>query len=72
MEDFSIEGLREKTDSVYKLVIVASMRALELNATSPDLVKMGGRKPSIVALEEIFKDKVWYEEKGAEAPKKKK
>ena len=72
MEDFSIEGLREKAESAYKLVIVASMRALELNATSFDQVKMGGRKPSTVALEEIFKGKVWYEEKGAEAPKKKK
>ena len=39
-----IEDLLKKTDSVYKLVILASKRALELNEGAPRLIETNSKK----------------------------
>ena len=59
-----IENLLGKTDnSIYKLVILASKRALELNEGSPRLVETDNKKISTVALEEIREGKICMKEK---------
>jgi DNA-directed RNA polymerase omega subunit len=57
-----LEKLLGKTgESVYKLVVLASRRALEIAEGSPKLVETNPSvKPSIVALEEIAEGKVRY------------
>ena len=54
-----LEKLLEKTGSLYKLVIVAAKRALELNDGVPRLVEASPKeKPALVALREIAEGKV--------------
>lgn len=54
-----MENLLEKAGSVYKLVIVAAKRALELSEGSPKLVPAGAKeKSALVALREIAEGKV--------------
>jgi len=57
-----LEKLLKKIDgSVYKLVVLASRRALEISEGSPKLVQVPtSLKPSIAALEEIAEGKVRY------------
>lgn len=61
-ESISIENLLDKSGySVYKLVVMASKRALDLAEGKPRLVEipLGGQvKPSTLALREIAKGKV--------------
>ena len=56
-----IQDLLEKTDSIYKLVVLASKRAVELNAGAPKLVEIDTEKISSIALEEIARGKVKLE-----------
>lgn len=65
--DISIEKLFGKTQSMYKLVILASRRALELNAGAPKLTEAEVDKVSLLALHEIAEEKVSYKT----APEKK-
>lgn len=53
-----IQDLLAKTDSVYKLVVLAFKRALELNAGAPKLVETDSKNVSTVALEEIAQGRV--------------
>jgi DNA-directed RNA polymerase omega subunit len=54
-----MEKLLEKAGSVYKIVIVAAKRALELSEGSPSLVPAGAKeKPALVALREIAEGKI--------------
>jgi len=53
-----VQDLLAKTDSIYKLVVLASKRAVELNAGAPRLVEVDGEKISSIALEEIAQGKV--------------
>lgn len=53
-----IQDLLAKTGSMYKLVVLAAMRASELNAGAPQLVESEGEKVSTIALEEIAQGKV--------------
>lgn len=56
---YSIEKLMEKTGSIYKLVILAAKRALEISEGSPRLVETGAKdKPAVIALREITEGKV--------------
>ena len=56
---FPIEPLLEKIGSIYKLVIIAARRALELNEGAPRLVETDPKqKPATVALYEISAGKV--------------
>lgn len=56
--NISMENLYSKTKSLYKLVILASKRALELNSGAPRLVESRTNKVALIALEEIADGKV--------------
>ena len=64
MEYVSVERLMEgKGNSIYKLVIAASRRALELGSGSEKLVDCEpNTKPTSVALKEIKEQKVDYKD----------
>ncbi len=47
------EGLLDKVGSIYKICILASKRALQLNEGSPQLVEINSSKLATIALEEI-------------------
>ncbi len=52
--------LDKSCDSVYKLVILASKRALEIAEGQPKLVQMSSSaKPSTIALQEVSQGKVF-------------
>lgn len=56
-----LEGLlREKKGSIYKLVILASKRALEIEGGAPNLVESPSKKSTTIALQEIIQGKVDY------------
>jgi DNA-directed RNA polymerase omega subunit len=57
-----LEKLLDKNEkSIYKLVILASKRALEIAEGQPKLVSANSStKPSTIALYEIAAGKVWY------------
>lgn len=59
----STEDVLDKTGSIYKLVILASKRALELNEGSPKLVETDSKRISTIALEEIKSGKIVMKEK---------
>lgn len=63
MLDIPKEELLKRIPSNYKLVIVASRRAFDINEGSPRLVPTKLEKASQVALEEIRQGKVTYKEK---------
>ena len=56
-----LEDFLKQTPSVYKLVILAAKRAMELNDGAPKLVQVDAAKVSTIALEEIRQGKVTYE-----------
>jgi DNA-directed RNA polymerase omega subunit len=62
MLDDSIENLLSKSgNSLYKLVVIASKRALELAEGKPKLVEgfsLANTKPSTIALQEIRQGKI--------------
>ena len=63
-----VEKLMERIGSVYKLVIIAAKRALELSEGSPKLVPGGAKeKPALVALREIVEGKVGMKVKKSKA-----
>lgn len=58
-----IQELLQKTGSMFKLVILASRRAVELNAGAEQLVESDkNTKVSSIALEEILQGKVTMKE----------
>ena len=62
-----LEKLFDKTGSMYKLVIIAARRALELNDGMPRLIDMEmDTKPPLAALEEIAAGKVSFKVKKQE------
>lgn len=63
MSYIPVEDLLGKVGSMYKLVILASRRTVELNDGGQKLVDISPKvKVSIVALEEIREGKVAYKE----------
>ncbi len=58
----SLENLYAKTHSMYKLVVLASMRALELNAGAAQLTPQEKQDVLQVALQEIVEDKITYKQ----------
>ena len=62
MPYIELEKLMDKShDSIYKLVILASKRALEIAEGQPKLVNANSStKPSTIALQEIQEAKVQY------------
>ncbi len=72
MSHVPMERLLEKTGSIYKLALLASMRALELDEGAPKLVEAdSSKKVSTVALEEILAGKVGLKDKKKEKERKK-
>jgi DNA-directed RNA polymerase omega subunit len=64
MHGISIDSLLKKTGSIYKLVILAARRAIELGDGAEKLVDgPSDEKPANVALREILEDKVSYKVK---------
>ena len=63
-----LENLLDKSNySIYKLVILASRRALELAEGQPKLAEANAStKPSVVALHEIAEGKVYYQKTKSE------
>lgn len=62
MTEIALEKLLENSKgSVYKLVVLASKRALEIAEGQPKLIEGSASvKPSILALQEISEGKVKY------------
>ena len=61
MAQVPIEDLMEHIDSKYRLVIVASKRAKQLNRGAVSLVQTRSVKPTYQALEEVATGKLAYE-----------
>lgn len=64
--EIPIEKLFDQVGSLYKLVILASRRALELNAGAAKLTRAGTDNVSLIALKEIVEGKVTYKEEKLE------
>jgi DNA-directed RNA polymerase subunit omega len=62
MVEIALEDLLKKTDSLYKLVNLASKRALQLNEGAPPLIEEDNpqTKYPTIALEEILMGKIVY------------
>ena len=58
MSYIPVQNLLGTTDSIYKLVVLAAKRAVELNGGAPRLVETKQEKASSVALEEIAQGKI--------------
>ena len=58
MKEIPVEELLKKVPSAFKLVILASRRAFDINEGSPRLVPTKPEKASQTALEEIRQGKV--------------
>lgn len=69
MAYIAVEKLLDKSnDSIYKLVILASKRAIEIADGQPKLVEADASvKPSTVALNEIAAGKVRYKQAKSKA-----
>ncbi len=66
MRDVPIDKLLDKTHSIYKLIILASRRAIELSDGAQKLVDDPfDTKPAHVALDEILEGKIEYKIKEA-------
>lgn len=61
MSQVPFEDLLEHVDSKYRLVIVASKRAKQLNRGAASLIQPKSHKPTYQALEEIASGKLGYE-----------
>ena len=61
MQDIPVDELLNKTGSTYKLVVLASTRAIELSEGAAPLVKPKQEEKSInIALREILEGKISY------------
>ncbi|MBT9131739.1 MAG: DNA-directed RNA polymerase subunit omega [Firmicutes bacterium] len=58
LNEISIEELRKKVGSVYKLVNLAAMRARDLNDGAPKLVDIDTKNTILIALTEIAEEKI--------------
>lgn len=57
---FSVDDFADKIDSLYRLVIVGSMRANQLRTETHGFAGVTREKPTIAALEEILDGKVGW------------
>lgn len=64
MRDIPIDKLFDKTGSIYKLVVLTTLRAIELGGGSNSLLgSPTDNRPINIALEEILEGKITYKEK---------
>ncbi len=67
MINIGVDELMKKTNSIFKLAILASRRAYELSQGSGKLVEIEpNAKISTIALQEILSGKITYKEKAKE------
>ena len=67
MINIGVDELMKKTNSIYKLAILASRRAYELSQGGGKLVEVDpNAKISTIALQEILNGKITYKEKAKE------
>ena len=65
MQDAPVDELFNKIGSMYKLVLIASTRAIELSEGANPMVKPRPDEKSInIALDEILEGKISYKIKG--------
>ena len=67
---YKLEKLLEGKGNRYRLTVIASRRARELNAGAPVLIESEARKITSLALEEVLKGKIKYERRVKPPPKK--
>ncbi|MFC1807866.1 DNA-directed RNA polymerase subunit omega [Candidatus Omnitrophota bacterium] len=60
-----IEKLYDKIGSIYKLVILAARRAVELNEGAAQLIETQTDRAPLIALQEIMASKISYKIKGS-------
>ncbi len=58
---YKLEELLTGKGNRYRLTIIASRRARELNAGAPALIESEARKTTSLALEEVLQGKIKYE-----------
>ena len=64
MINIGVDELMKKTNSIFKLAVLASRRAYELSQGSGKLVEIDpNAKISTIALQEILSGKITYREK---------
>lgn len=64
MQNVPVDTLVNKIGSIYKLVVIASQRAVELGEGAARLVDSNAEaKPTNIALQEIMEGKISYKEK---------
>lgn len=70
MINIGVDELMKKTNSIYKLAILASRRAYELSQGSGKLVEIDpNAKITTIALQEILEGRITYKEKKKEKEK---
>ena len=57
---FSVDEFTDKIDSLYRLVIVSSLRANQLRTETHGFAGVSREKPTMIALEEILDGKVGW------------
>lgn len=65
-----LEELLEGKGNRYRLAVIASRRARELNAGAPALIESEARKTTSLALEEVLRGKIKYERRIKPPPEK--
>lgn len=71
MSYMSREKIFKNGDSIYKVTLLAAIRAIELNSGAQKLVESDSKKFSTIALEEISQGKIKYRVKEQEKLKTK-
>ncbi len=69
---YKLEELLEGKGNRYRLAVIASRRARELNAGAPALIESEARKITSRALEEILQEKIKYERRVKPPPEREK
>jgi len=61
MKLYSLEDFGDKVDSLYRLVIIAARRATQISKPETRaLVATSSKKSTVVALDEVYENKVSY------------
>ena len=58
--DINLETLYKKTNSIYKLVVIAARRAIEINAGAAQLTQCQKDNVIVAALQEISEGKISF------------
>ena len=58
--DINLETLYKKTNSIYKLVVIAARRAIEINAGAAQLTQHQKDNVIVAALQEISEGKISF------------